>query len=185
MTARAPAPPRILVVTGIPGSGKSTVGALLARRFDPAVLIEGDVLRRMVVTGRAEMTPDPSPQALRQYGLRLRHLAQLTRSYAAEGFTVVAEDNLLGEHLERFVALLGDSGPCHVVALAPDVEAVLNRDAGRSQQAYDGDGWGARELDRVFRRDTARLGLWLDTSGQKADETVQEILDRLDESALP
>ncbi|WP_371243892.1 AAA family ATPase [Streptomyces pimonensis] len=184
MSARPPAEPRVLVVTGIPGSGKSTVGALLASRFDPAVLIEGDVLRRMVVTGRAEMTPDPSPQALRQYDLRLRHLAMLTRSYTAEGFTVIAEDNLLGEHLERFVGLLGGVRPCHVVVLAPQPETVLRRDAGRARQAYDGQGWGARELDEVFRRDTARIGLWLDTTGQKEDETVQEILDRLDESVL-
>ncbi|WP_228972954.1 AAA family ATPase [Streptomyces sp. DH12] len=185
MTARPPAGPRVVVVTGIPGSGKSTVGALLARRFEPAVLIEGDVLRRMVVTGRAEMAPDPSPEALRQYGLRLNHLALLTRSYAAEGFTVVAEDNLLGEYLERFTGLLADVRPCHVVVLAPGPEAVLRRDAGRAHQAYDGPGWGARELDRVFRRDTARIGLWLDTGGQEPEETVREILERLDESALP
>ncbi|MFF9077556.1 AAA family ATPase [Streptomyces sp. NPDC014735] len=171
-------------MTGIPGSGKSTVGTLLARRFDPSVLIEGDVLRRMVVTGRAEMSPDPTPQALRQYELRLRHLAMLTRSYAAEGFTVIAEDNLLGEHLERFIGMLGDVRPCHVVVLAPRPETVLCRDAGRAHQAYDGQGWGARELDEVFRRDTARIGLWLDTTGQKEEETVRDILDRLGESAV-
>jgi hypothetical protein len=161
------------------------VGALLARRFDPAVLIEGDVLRRMVVTGRAEMTPDPSPEALRQYGLRLRHLAALTRSYHAAGFTVVAEDNLLGAHLAEFVRLLDGVRPCHVVVLAPSPATVSRRDAGRAGQAYDGTGWGAAELDAVFRRDTARLGLWLDTSGQRARETAGEILARLDESALP
>ncbi|WP_320782408.1 AAA family ATPase [Streptomyces sp. CRN 30] len=177
--------PRVLVVTGIPGSGKSTVGALLARRFEPAVLIEGDVLRRMVVTGRAEMTPDPSAEALRQYGLRLRHLAALTRSYHAEGFTVIAEDNLLGARLEGFVRLLDGVRPCHVVVLAPPPETVLGRDAGRARQAYDGAGWGAAELDAVFRRDTARVGLWLDTAGQKAEETAGEILERLAESALP
>ncbi|MGS2591945.1 AAA family ATPase [Streptomyces hebeiensis] len=176
---------RVFVLTGVPGSGKSTVGALLARRFDPAVLIEGDVLRRMVVAGRAEMTTDPSQEAVRQYGLRLRHLAYLTRSYAAEGFTVVAEDNLLGAHLEEFIGLLGDVRPCHVIALAPDSATVLRRDAARSGRAYDETGRYARELDQVLRRDTARLGLWLDTSEQKAEETVEEILARLDESETP
>ncbi|MFJ2669368.1 AAA family ATPase [Streptomyces sp. NPDC087525] len=176
---------RVFVLTGIPGSGKSTVSALLARRFDPAVLIEGDTLRRLVVTGRAEMTPDPSPAALRQYGLRLRHLAHLTRSYAAEGFTVVAEDNLLGRYLEEFVGLLGGVHPRHVIVLAPDSDTVLRRDAGRAARAYDKGGWTAPELDRVFRRDTAQLGLWIDTSGQRARETVEDILARLDESEIP
>ncbi|MDX2917331.1 MULTISPECIES: AAA family ATPase [Streptomyces] len=171
MTATAP----VVVVTGIPGSGKSTVGALLAERFDRAVLIEGDVLRRMVVTGRAEMSPEREPEALLQYGLRLRHLAFLARSYAAAGFPVVAEDNIIGTYLEEFVAMLGDTLTVHVVVLAPRAEVAGGRDAGRTHHAYGEGGWGADALDAAFRDETPRLGHWLDTSDQSAAETVEEI----------
>ncbi|MGW8486038.1 AAA family ATPase [Streptomyces sp. NPDC055886] len=165
----------VVVVTGIPGSGKSTVGALLAGRHDRAVLIEGDVLRRMVVSGRVEMSPAREPQALLQYRLRLRLLAYLARSYAAEGFLVIAEDNILGGHLEEFVAMLGDTLTVHVVVLAPRAEVVSGRDAARTHQAYGEGGWGADALDTVFREETPRIGHWLDTSGQSAAETVEEI----------
>jgi len=50
-------------------AGKSTVASLLARRFRRGVHLEGDLFRRMIVHGRQEMTPDPSPEALDQLKL--------------------------------------------------------------------------------------------------------------------
>lgn len=172
----------IFVLTGIPGSGKSTVANLLARRFEPAALVGGDVLRRMVVTGRVEMGPKPEPEAEKQYGLRLRHLAWLCDSYAAAGFTVVAEDNLLGHHLAAFLDRV-EARPLHVVALIPELDTVLRRDSGRAVQAHRKAG-DARALDEVLRTGTAKVGLWVDTTGQGPEETVEEILRRLPESAI-
>ncbi|MCK1795264.1 AAA family ATPase [Streptomyces sp. XM4193] len=165
----------VVVITGIPGSGKSTIGALLAERLERAVLIEGDTLRRMVVSGRVEMSPDPEPEALLQYGLRLRHLAHLARSYAAAGFPVIAEDNILGAYLEEFVEMLGDTVTAHVVVLAPRAEVVRGRDAARTHHAYGDDGWGAEALDATFREETARIGHWLDTSEQSASQTADTV----------
>lgn len=175
--------PRLFVITGICGSGKSTVARLLGERFARSVVIEGDVLRRMVVGGRAEMEPDAGWEAVAQFELRLRHLAFLAESYLHAGFTVITEDNLLGSYLERFVAQLS-TRPVHVVVLAPSAAAAARRDAGRDKQAYGAEGWTAQSLDDAFRRETAEIGLWLDTSEQRPDETVEEILRRTDESAL-
>ena len=41
-------------------AGKSTVARLLASRFERGVHLEGDFFRRSVVSGRAEMTPEPT-----------------------------------------------------------------------------------------------------------------------------
>ena len=46
----------VVVITGIMASGKSTVAEALAKRFAKAVHLRGDIFRRMVVSGRAEMT---------------------------------------------------------------------------------------------------------------------------------
>ena len=51
-------------------TGKSTVADLLAIRLPRSVHIHGDVFRRMVVSGRADMTPNPSPDAMAQLNLR-------------------------------------------------------------------------------------------------------------------
>jgi chloramphenicol 3-O-phosphotransferase len=165
----------VVLITGIQAAGKSTVAQLLAERLPRSVHLRGDLFRRMVVNGRADMTPDPSPEALRQLRLRHRLTATACDEYFAEGFTVVAQDVVLGEHLPEMVRLVRWR-PLLVVVLAPRVEAVAAREAGRGKDAYDT--WTIGLLDRGLREHTPRLGLWLDTSGQTPEETVSEILDR-------
>lgn len=82
--------PRIILVTGIMASGKSTVAQLLAGQFERSVHLRGDIFRKMIVNGRREMQPDGEEEALRQLRLRYRLAAQAAETYAREGFTVVA-----------------------------------------------------------------------------------------------
>jgi adenylate kinase family enzyme len=44
----------VIVITGPPGSGKSTVAELVAERAERAVHIESDIFFRWIVSGRAE-----------------------------------------------------------------------------------------------------------------------------------
>jgi hypothetical protein len=67
------------------------------------------------------------------------------------------------------------SSPCHVVVLLPSVEAVAAREAARADKGYIGD-WTVERHYAEFVVTTPRVGLWLDTTGQTADETVHEIL---------
>jgi adenylylsulfate kinase-like enzyme len=52
--------PRILIITGLMAAGKSTIAQALAERLPRSVHLRGDVFRKMVVNGRADMSPDPS-----------------------------------------------------------------------------------------------------------------------------
>ena len=67
-------------------AGKSTVADLLAIRLPKSVHIHGDVFRRMVVNGRADMTPNPSPDAIAQLNLRYDLAAMTADRYAGEGY---------------------------------------------------------------------------------------------------
>jgi cytidylate kinase len=167
--------PSIVLITGIQAAGKSTVAQLLAERLPRSVHVRGDLFRRMVVNGRADMTPDPSEEALRQLRLRHRLTAATCDDYFLAGFTVVAQDVILGEHLTEMVGQIRQR-PLLVVVLAPSVEAVAAREAVRQKNSYDE--WTIGLLDRGLREQTPRLGLWLDTSHQTPAQTVDEIMDR-------
>lgn len=172
----------VFLVTGIQAAGKSTVAQALAERFERSVHVRGDLFRRMVVNGRAEMGPaNPPDEAIRQ--LRLRHAlaASVADGYADAGFTVIVQDIVLGEHLADMVAAIR-ARPLHVVVLAPRADVVRRRDearrAARGKVAYKPDGEGVAELDTQLRQETPRIGLWLDTSEHTVNETVEEILAR-------
>lgn len=79
----------IVLITGIQAAGKSTISQALAERLPRSVHVRGDVFRRMVVGGRAEMTPGPSNEALQQLRLRYRLAAQVSDTYFEAGFTVI------------------------------------------------------------------------------------------------
>jgi predicted kinase len=164
-----------MLITGIQAAGKSTVAQLLAERLPRAVHLRGDAFRRMVVSGRADMTPNPSEEALRQLRLRHRLTAIAADEYFREGFTVVAQDVVLGEHLTELTHMVR-TRPLLVVVLAPRPEAVAARESARTKNTYDE--WTITQLDKGLREDTPRLGLWLDTSDQTPEQTVEEILTR-------
>jgi predicted kinase len=191
----------IVVVTGAMAAGKSTVAQLIAERLPRAVHVRGDAFRRMIVSGCAEVGPDLAPEALAQLRLRHRLSAMVADEYAEAGFTAVVQDVILGGELPRYIDLIR-SRPVHLVVLAPRADALAARAAGRRKRGYAADEetgqgagtpggreaerrrWTIAELDRGLRETTPRLGLWLDTSEQTPEETVDEILARLEEARV-
>jgi cytidylate kinase len=167
----------IVVVTGIPASGKSTVAELLTRRFASGVHVKGDVFRRMVVAGREEMTAEPTEEAWAQLRLRYRLGAATAEAYHEAGFAVVVQDVVVGEVLAPYVASISRR-PLVVVVLAPRPDVVAAREAARAKTAYRADMSGITAMDQGLREATPRIGLWLDTSEQTREETVDEIVRR-------
>jgi len=167
----------LFLVTGPSAAGKSTAGRLLAERFSRGVFLEGDIFRRSIVSGRHEMTPTASPEALSQLRLRYRLAAAAADTYFKAGFTVVLEDVIAGPLLCECVELI-QSRPLHVVVLVPSVPTVAAREAARDTDGYSR--FSVEELHRGFLEGTPRLGLWLDTSDQTPLQTVEEILLRTD-----
>ncbi|WP_431981331.1 AAA family ATPase [Streptomyces qinglanensis] len=174
----APAPSvrqEIYLITGIPAAGKSTIAQLLAERLPNSVHVRGDLFRRMVVNGRADMTADPSDEEVRQLRLRHQLTAKVVNAYFDAGFTVIAQDVILGDHLTEMVAQIHNR-PLHVIALIPDSEAIASRDAHRPKTAYGT--WAVAPLEHVLRKETPRIGLWLDTSALTPAQSVDEVLSR-------
>lgn len=172
--------PRILVVTGLMAAGKSTVAQALAERLPRAVHLRGDLFRRMIAAGRAEMTPDPSPEAVAQLALRYELARLAADRYAQAGFTVIYQDILLEDDLTETVAALAAWRP-GVVVLNPEPETLAARDEARAKTGYAA-GWTPQLMAPALTERTPRLGLWLDTTTLSVEQTVAAILSRAEET---
>ena len=175
--------PVIYLITGPMAAGKSSIARLLASRFERGVHLEGDVFRRSIVSGREEMTPNPSPEALEQLLLRYRLAAAAADGYFEAGFSVALEDVVVGPLLGDYRTTIR-SRPCHVIVLSPSIESVRSREAGRDDKGYIG-GWTVEHHYDEFIRETPRVGLWLDTTELTPEETVEAILAQTTSTRSP
>ncbi len=162
-------------------AGKSSVAQALAERLPRSVHLRGDVFRRMVVSGREDMSAAPTPEALAQLMLRYRLAAAAASGYRAAGFDVIYQDVILGAMLEPVLELHERSG-AHLVVLCPDPAVVAAREAARGKEGYHS--VSVAQLDEGLRAQTPRLGYWLDSSRQSVAETVDDVLDHLDRARL-
>ena len=175
------------LITGAQASGKSTVADLLARQFERGAHVRGGQFYRWAVRGWVHFDDaQRGAEARRLLELRYRLSTVVADEYAAAGFTAVVQDNIYGADVVHWVDRIG-ARPVHLVVLRPSVDAVEQRHEQRRARlgkvAYR-DGYTAALNDRDLATTPSELGLWLDTSAQSADATVDEILARSAEAIV-
>jgi gluconate kinase len=180
--------PRVVLLTGVQAAGKSTVGRLLAARLRRSAFIEGDVLWQMVIGGRADMADPPSDEARSQLVHRYRNGLMLARSFVEAGFVAVHVDNIYGADVAEYLS--GVDGSKSLVVLRPRPEIVAQRELARGANAYQGWSTAGRSIvDTIGQFDewlsaSPAVGLWVDSSDQTPEQTVDEILERWDDAKV-
>lgn len=167
---------KICLITGVMASGKSTVAQLTAERLPRAVHLRGDIFRKMIVTGRIDMAEGAGPDAYEQLLLRYRLTADAALRYYGAGFDVIVQDNYYGGMLPHMLSLLSGAR-AEAVVLCPSAECVARREAQPGKVGYSG--YSVQSLWESFMRDTPRIGFWIDSTDQTADETASVILSRV------
>ncbi|WP_240137480.1 AAA family ATPase [Streptomyces sp. MUM 178J] len=161
-----------VLLTGIPGSGKSTVAAALAACFPKAAHIEVDRLQEMIVSGGRHPTPEGDREADRQILLRARNACLLADSFAAAGFLPVIDDVVVRRSHLAFYRRTLVTRPLHVIVLAPGPDTAWQRNLARDKTLTTN--WAP--LDAAAREELADEGAWIDNAPQSAAETVDAVL---------
>src|SRR5688572_16333198 len=123
--------PDILILSGPPAAGKSTVARALADRYDRVAHIDVDTLRHFI-TPTGYVAPG-RPGFERQQALATRNACSLACNFIAERFAVIIDDVVIErDHLREYIEGLRSAGaPVHFVRLLPRLEVCLARNAGR------------------------------------------------------
>jgi cytidylate kinase len=166
-------PAALIVVTGPPGAGKSTVARILAARFELSALAVGDDFFGFIARGYI----DPWRRAAhRQNEVVIRAAAAAAGRLALGGYTVVYDGVLGPWFLRDFVAEAG-VGAVQYAILMPAEEDCLRRVTTRPDHPFT-DLDATRQMHREFERSAIERRHVIVNQGSP-EEAAEEVLRRL------
>jgi gluconate kinase len=127
----------IVLLTGPPGGGKSTVGHLVAAAFERSVHIEADVVRESIVSGFIPPSPEMfGEEGIEQIALQREIVIEWALRKAAAGYVPIIDDAPIPPdgHFERQYAPLLSLPSARPVILRADADVVRERIRSRGGQ---------------------------------------------------
>jgi len=169
----------LLIVTGPPGAGKSTVSALVAEHFDRSALVRGDTFFGFVARGYLYPW---LPESHEQNEVVTRATATAAGRYAEGGYTTVFDGMVGPWFLPTFLTYSGLE-TVHYAVLLPDPETCVARVRDREDHGFR-DESVTRQMHGSFATSTIDARHVFEGRGD-ASSVARDILERFEERALP
>jgi adenylate kinase family enzyme len=186
---RGPTAPTILVITGPPGAGKTTVARLVAAELgEKSVSIETDWFWTTITKGYIE----PWKTGSEDQNLAVMRAVGASAGALARGGYAVVIDGIVGPwFLGRLVRQLGDlQSNFNYVVLRPPLEVVIDRAASRSgEERIPGhpaltDPEPVRDMWERFSDLAEHENFVIDNNGITVEQTARIVLERLRDGSL-
>ncbi|ULH14952.1 chloramphenicol phosphotransferase CPT family protein [Deinococcus sp. KNUC1210] len=127
----------VLLLSGVPGTGKSSLAQAWLYTFARGLHLPVDTLRELVVSGIAHPSLSADPEATRQFALARRVAFLAAALYAREGFAVALDDVWWPHDPDDLNAeLLGGLNVSRVFLTAP-LATVLERNRTRTGKPFE------------------------------------------------
>ena len=147
---------QIVIVSGPPGAGKSTVCEALCQRYDRTVHLTTDDMDGWIRMG---YIPPWKTGSMRQNLMVSRAAARSATAFAREQYGVFVDGVIGPAHLPVYVDELRAAGvPVHYAVLLPPLDVIISRAAGRQKQ-ITGAGDMFVRVHAMFAEAAALLGL--------------------------
>jgi adenylate kinase family enzyme len=168
----------LLIITGPPGAGKSTVAARVADRFEPSALVPGDAFFGFVE--RSYIDPW-LPESHEQNTVVTEASARATSVFARGGFTTIF-DGMVGPWFLPTFLEHADLDAVHYAVLLPSVETCVARVRKRVDHGFR-DEDVTRQMHAAFTNADIDSRSLLHAESDPA-AVAEEVLRRLDAGML-
>ena len=171
----------MIIVTGPPGAGKSTVARMVADHFDDSVLLVGDDFHHAIRRGYVSPWQAESEH---QNEVVIDATAAAAAAYARGGYLVVV-DGIIGPwFLERWLSHLSDEVQVHYIVLRPSKDVALQRAMERTGDRDLVDPDPVTFMHQEFAKRGGSDNHVLDSSNLTAEQTASKVLEFFAESRL-